>query len=234
MTEITISATDGSGSFFAYVAAPATVEKAPAILIIQEIFGVNGFLRAIADGWAAKGYLAIVPDLFWRIEPRIELTDQSEAEWKRAFELYQAFDVAKGVADIQATLDAIRALPACTGKVGTVGYCLGGKLAYLAACQGDADCNVSYYGVGIERDLHEALTLKRPYLCHIAENDSFVPPAAQQEINTCLRSINHVAVYTYPGVDHAFARIGGANWNDLAAALANQRTEDFFERHLIG
>lgn len=232
MSEITIAAKDGSGSFFAYVAAPENVEKAPAILIIQEIFGVNGFLRTIADQWAAKGYLAIVPDLFWRIEPRIELTDKTDAEWQRAFQLFQAFDVPKGIEDIQATLDGIRAQPGFGGKVGTVGYCLGGKLAYLAACLCDADCNVSYYGVGIEKDLHEALTLTKPYLCHIAENDSYVPPQAQQEINTCLRSINHIAVYTYPGVDHAFARLEGANWNELAAALANQRTEDFFEKHL--
>src|SRR5579872_4148544 len=113
------------GAFSAYVASPAAA-RSPAIVVLQEIFGVNAVMRQTCDALAAQGYLAVCPDLFWRIEPGIDITDQSEAEWKRAFELYGAFDVEKGMADIASAIDAVRARPDCTGKVGAVGYCLGG------------------------------------------------------------------------------------------------------------
>lgn len=113
------------GAFGAYVARP-TADKAPAVVVIQEIFGVNAVMRGVADWLASAGFLAVCPDLFWRIEPGIDITDQSDAEWKKAFELYNAFDVDAGVKDIAATIDAIRQDPRCTGKVGAVGFCLGG------------------------------------------------------------------------------------------------------------
>src|SRR5690606_11793845 len=106
----TVTIETGAGSFTAYVARPAAA-KAPAIVVIQEIFGVNAVMRQITDDLAAQGYLAICPDLFWRIEPGIDITDQSEAEWAKAFELFNAFDVDKGVEDIQATIDKVRADP---------------------------------------------------------------------------------------------------------------------------
>ena len=144
---VTIKTPDGD--FAAYIARPEAA-KAPAMLVIQEIFGVNAVMRAIADDYAAAGYLAICPDLFWRIEPGIDITDQSEAEWKRAFELFNAFDVDAGVQDIAATISHIRADPGCRGKVGAVGFCLGGLLAFLTATRTDVDAAVGYYGVGIE------------------------------------------------------------------------------------
>src|SRR5687768_11370490 len=137
------------GDFSAYVARP-TAAKAPAVVVIQEIFGVNKVMRDITDGLASEGYLAICPDLFWRIEPGIDITDKSEAEWKRAFELFNAFDVDQGVKDIQATITKARADAQCSGKVGAVGFCLGGKLAFLTATRTDVDAAVSYYGVGLE------------------------------------------------------------------------------------
>ncbi|WP_293677478.1 dienelactone hydrolase family protein, partial [uncultured Phenylobacterium sp.] len=148
------------GEFSAYVARPAKA-KAPAVVVIQEIFGVNQVMRDITDGLAAQGYLAICPDLFWRIEPGIDITDRSEAEWKRAFELFNAFDVEAGVKDIQATVTKIRADPGSNDKVGAVGFCLGGLLAFLTAMETDADCAVSYYGVGIENRLDEVDKLTR-------------------------------------------------------------------------
>src|SRR5678816_4063876 len=139
---ITIKTPDGE--FSAYVARPG-VTKAPAVVVIQEIFGVNQVMRDITDGLAAQGYLAICPDLFWRIEPDIDITDQSEAEWKRAFELFNAFDVETGVKDIQATITVIRADIQSNDKVGAVGFCLGGLLAFLTATRTDVDAAVSYY-----------------------------------------------------------------------------------------
>ncbi len=225
----TISTPDGE--FSAYVARPKA-DKAPAVVVIQEIFGVNAVMRGIADEIADAGYLAICPDLFWRIEPGIDITDQSEAEWKKAFQLYQAFDVEQGVEDIAATIAKVRADPGCNGKVGAVGFCLGGLLAYLTGTRTDADASVAYYGVGIENFVGEAKTLANPVMLHIAEEDEFVPKEAQAKIKAALADNSRVSIYSYPGRDHAFARKGGAHYDADDAAKAQARTLDFFQRNL--
>ncbi len=226
---LTVNTPDGA--FSAYVARPAAA-KAPAIVVIQEIFGVNAVMRAICDDLAAQGYLAVCPDLFWRIEPGIDITDQSDAEWKRAFELFNAFDVDAGVRDIAATLEVVRGDPGCSGKVGAVGFCLGGLLAFLTATRTDVDASVGYYGVGIERFTGEAEKLATPLLLHVAEEDQFVPKAAQELIINALKNHPQVEIHTYPGRDHAFARVGGAHYDAADAAIAQGRTLDFFKRHL--
>lgn len=152
--DITLTATD-DGKFGAYLASPDSGTGA-GVVVLQEIFGINKVMRDIADGLASDGYFAIVPDLFWRQEPGIQLTDQTEADWARAFELYQGFDENSGIEDAKVALAYIRSVPGCIGKVGSVGYCLGGKLAYLMATRSDTDCSVGYYGVGIEKALREA------------------------------------------------------------------------------
>jgi carboxymethylenebutenolidase len=226
-----LSVATPDGAFSAYVARPAAA-KAPAIVVIQEIFGVNAVMRAICDDLAAQGYLAICPDLFWRIEPGIDITDQSDADWKRAFELFNAFDVDAGVKDIAATIDLIRAEPGCNGKVGAVGFCLGGLLAFLTATRTDVDASVGYYGVGIERYTAEAEKLASPLLLHIADEDQFVPKPAQALIIAALKNHPQVELHTYPGRDHAFARKGGAHYDAQDAAVAEGRTLGFFKKHL--
>jgi carboxymethylenebutenolidase len=223
--------TTEDGTFGAYVARPSR-SPAPAVVVIQEIFGVNQVMRDITDGLAAEGYLAICPDLFWRIEPDIDITDHSEAEWKRAFELFNAFDVEAGMTDIAATIDLIRADPGCNGKVGAVGYCLGGMLAFLTATRTDADASVSYYGVGIDSRLAEAEKLANPLLLHIAEEDEFTPPAARDAILRALKDHPQIEIHTYPGRNHAFARVGGEHYDEADARLANGRTLTFFRKHL--
>jgi carboxymethylenebutenolidase len=225
----TISTPDGV--FSAYVSRPAAAQ-APTVVVIQEIFGVNAVMRGIADQFAGAGFLAICPDLFWRIEPGIDITDRSEAEWKRAFELYNAFDVDAGVRDIAATVTHVRGDPGCAGKVGAVGYCLGGLLAYLTATRTDADAAVAYYGVGIDRYTAEADRLAAPLLLHIAEEDQFVPKEAQTLILSALKNHAHVQAYQYPGCDHAFARTGGDHYDAEAAALAWSRTLAVFNQAL--
>ncbi len=224
---ITIRTPDGEMS--AYLARPAAA-KAPAIVVIQEIFGVNQVMREITDGLAGQGYLAVCPDLFWRIEPGIDITDKSEAEWKRAFELFNAFDVDKGVRDIQSTIEKIRLDEACTGKVGAVGFCLGGLLAYLTATRTDANAAVSYYGVGIENRTAEAAKLHTPLMLHIAEEDGFVPKPAQAAIVKALSG--KAEIHTYPGRDHAFARHGGEHYHAEDAERAGRRSLDFFSKAL--
>ena len=227
---MTVSTADGS--FGTYVAAPSGEGPFPAVLVIQEIYGVNAVMRGVADHFAGSGYLAVCPDLFWRIEPGIDLTDQTDAGNKRAFELFGIFDVDKGVEDIAATLKAIRADPHCNGKVGAVGYCLGGLLAYLTATRTDVDASVGYYGVSIDGRLAEVEKLAAPLMLHIAEEDEFVDKAAQARMSAGLGAHPHVTLHTYPDRSHAFARVGGAHYDAADATLANGRTEAFFKKAL--
>jgi carboxymethylenebutenolidase len=223
--------TTQDGSFSAYVARPKAA-SAPAVVVLQEIFGVNQVMRDITDGLAGQGYLAICPDLFWRIEPGVDITDHSEAEWKKAFALMNAFDVDAGVKDIAATIALIRKDPGCNGKVGAVGFCLGGQLAFLTATRTDADASVSYYGVGLENRVAEAEKLARPLMLHIAEEDQFTPKEAQAVILQALKDHPCIEIHTYPGCDHAFARPGGEHYDEAAAKLAGGRTLQFFQKHL--
>ena len=229
MSGDTIAIETPDGNFTGYLAKPAT-GTGPGIVVIQEIFGVNKVMRDLCDGLAGKGYMALCPDLFWRIEPGIDITDQSEAEWKKAFDLFGKFDVDKGVADIAATIRTLR--PLSSGKVGTVGYCLGGRLAYLAATRTTTDASVGYYGVNIQNRLDDARGIKKPLMLHIAGKDEFVPPEAQEAVVAGLRDNSHVTIHRYPEMDHAFARPGGAHYDKATADEANDRTLKFFARHL--
>lgn len=230
MPEISITATDG-GTFSAYLAKPAS-GHGPGIIVAQEIFGVNQVMRDICDGLAEQGYLAVCPDLFWRQEPNIQLTDKTEADWAKAFELYKGFSEVKGVIDLIATVNHVRTMEGCNGRVGVIGYCLGGKLAYLMATRSNADCVVGYYGVGIEKNLDEATAITKPLMLHIAEQDQFCPKEAQDQIREAMAKISPATVFTYAGRDHAFARVGGEHYDEDAATLANKRTEDFLAENL--
>jgi carboxymethylenebutenolidase len=228
---VEIKAAD-NGRFNAYIARRKNAENAPAVVVIQEIFGINHVMREICDDLAKQGYVAICPDLFWRQEPGIQLTDKSEAEWARAFELFNGFNVDLGVEDLKSTLDFIRHDDGTNGKAGTIGYCLGGKLAYLMAARSDADCNVSYYGVGLDALLDEADNITKPLLMHVAELDKFVPPVAREKILDALTGKENITLHVYQGVDHAFARVGGEHYDPAMAATANDRTASFLNKHL--
>ena len=232
MPDITIAAPDG-GSFKAYLAMPARTPAA-GLVLIQEIFGVNQVMRELADGYAKQGYIVACPDLFWRIEPGVQITDKSQAEWDKAFELMNKFlpDFAKGVGDIQATITHVRGMKECTGKVGTVGYCLGGSLAYATSFFTDSDASVGYYPVQIDDYLGQVPNIKKPLMLHIAEKDGFCPPESQKKIKDALATNKLCTSHSYPAVDHAFARAGGANYNEAAAKQANERTAAFFKQHL--
>ncbi|MBW9107423.1 dienelactone hydrolase family protein [Paraburkholderia phenoliruptrix] len=219
----TIQIKCADGSFSGYLATPAS-GKGPGLVVCQEIFGVNANMRRVADYYAEEGYTVLVPDLYWRLAPGIELEDHGE-DMQRAFGLCQQFDQAKGVEDIGAAIAALRERPEFVGQVGVLGFCLGGKLAYLAACRLDGvACAVGYYGVGIEQALGEAANLNGRLVLHIAEKDGFCPPEAQAAIREGLGGRENVELYVYQGVDHAFARIGGAHFDKSAALIALQRS----------
>ncbi len=220
------------GAFNCYVARPAAAAAAPVIVIIQEIFGINAGMRSIADAYAAKGYIAVAPDLFWRAEPGIELDADKPDDLTRAFALYGSYDVAKGVQDIGATVAAARTLEGSTGKVGVTGFCLGGLLTFLSAAGTDADAFAAYYGGGMDQHLDKVAHITRPLLVHLAGDDAYIGPDAQAAITASLAGKPDTDVHIYPGCDHAFARPGGAHENVNAASLANARTDAFFQRHL--
>jgi carboxymethylenebutenolidase len=220
------------GDFDAYVATPDGPGPWPAVVAIQEIFGVNAVMRGTCDRLAAQGYLAVCPDLFWRLKPGIDISDKTEAEWKEALGYMNAFDLDKGIEDISATIARVREDDRCTGKVGAVGYCLGGLLAFLTATRTDVDAAVGYYGVNIQNYLGEAEKLAEPLMLHIAGEDGFVPKEAQARIKAGLQNHANVTIHVYPGRDHAFARPGGANFDAADAELANQRTAEFLNRNL--
>lgn len=231
MPEVMIDAADG-GRFSAYIAEPAGTGTAPGLIVIQEIFGVNENIRRLCDEFAAAGYVALAPDLFWRQEPGVQLDSTTQEGWDRAFAFYRGFSETKGTEDLIAALAWLRDQPRVGDKVGAVGWCLGGKLAYLMATRSDSDATVGYYGVGIEGSVGEAGAITKPLLLHIAEKDGFCPPEAQIKIRDGLAPITHVTIHTYAGVDHAFARKGGDHYDAAAATLADQRTADFLAANL--
>ena len=225
MSEIKINATDGSGSFAALVEAPQQ-KPTGAVVLIQEIFGVNDAMRATAKWVADLGFIAVCPDLFWRQEPGVDITDKTEAEWKRAFALMQGFDQKKGVEDLKATLAVARELPDCNGRAGTMGYCLGGRLAFMMAEESDADVNISYYGVGLDSLIDGLGRVSKPLVVHIADLDEFFPAEGRQKVAAAAKGNAHIATYNYPGANHAFARVNGVHWSGRAAAIANGRSTE--------
>jgi carboxymethylenebutenolidase len=227
---IRISTLEGDGSFSAYCARPESEPRA-AIVVIQEIFGVNAGIRRKCDRLAADGYLALAPDLFWRLEPGVELDPDVEAEFSRGLELMGRFDQEQAVADIEATIRQARN-EAGVPKVGVVGYCLGGRLAFMVAARTDADASVGYYPVGIPELLREKHAIARPLMLHIAGADHFVPPEQQRAIHAGLDDHPKVTLHDYPGEDHGFATETGKRRSEQAADLADSRTAAFFAEHL--
>lgn len=227
---VRISTLEGDDSFSAYCARP-TGEPRAAIVVIQEIFGVNAGIRRKCDRLAADGYLALAPDLFWRLEPGIELDPDIEPEFKRALELLGRCEQDLAVRDIEATIRHARSALGVE-KVGVVGYCLGGRLAYMVAARTDADASVGYYAVGLPDLLREKHAIANPLMLHLAGADHFVPPEQQQAIHAELDDHPKVTLHDYPGEDHGFATEMGRRRSEEAAQLADSRTAAFFAEHL--
>ncbi len=217
------------GAFKAYVARPSGAPKG-AVVVVQEIFGVNAVMRGKADWLAREGFLAVAPDLFWRIKPGIDLTDQSEAEWKQALDYMSQLDKNASVKDVAATLAWARSQG--VSKAGVMGYCMGGYIAFLAACRTDTDATVAYHGGGIHTALGEAGGIKKPLMLHNPMKDGFIPVEALNTIRETLKSNPLVTVHEYAEQDHAFTREGSAHYDADATKLADGRTVAFFNANL--
>ncbi|WP_086606893.1 dienelactone hydrolase family protein [Erythrobacter donghaensis] len=221
---------EGDAQFGAYVAQPEGTPKA-AIIVIQEIFGVNPGIRQKCDKFAAEGYLAVAPDLFWRLQPEVSLDPDVESEFQTALDLMGKFNQDAGIRDIEATIHHIRRTMG-VAKVGCVGYCLGGRLAYMTAARTDIDASVGYYGVGIDGLLGEKHAIAHPLMLHIPTADGFVSRETQAAMHEGLDDHPKVTLHDYEGLDHGFATEHGKRRDEAAANLADGRTAAFFVEHL--
>jgi carboxymethylenebutenolidase len=219
------------GEFHAYIAWPAKL-PAPAIVVLQELFGVNADIRAHCDELAAQGFIAMAPDLFWRQEPGVDLNVRSEDDWQHGLRLYAAYDRNAGAKDIMETVRTAVELPESTGKVALQGYCLGALMAFITAARYEVDAAVAYHGGDTEKYLGEVGGLQAPLLMHLGEEDEFISKPAQAQIKAALAGKPNATVYSYPGQRHAFSRHNGAHYNAAAATLADRRTSEFLQREL--
>ena len=228
--QITIQGRDGS--FKAYIAKPSVL-PAPAVVVLQEVFGVNADIRGHCDEIAGQGFIAVAPDLYWRQEPGIDLDASSDADWQHAVRLYQDYDRDTGAKDVRDAAAVVADLPDCTGRVGLLGYCFGGLMVFLTAARYGTDAGVAFHGGDTEKYLDEVDELDSALLMHLAEEDEFISKAAQAEIKVALATKPTAVVYSYPGQYHAFSRHNGAHYNADAANLANKRSYEFLRQHLF-
>jgi carboxymethylenebutenolidase len=226
---INIQAADG-GTFKGYLALPKS-GRGPGLIVIQEIFGVNHHIRAVADSYAEQGYVVLAPDMFWRIQPGFEC-GYGPDDMTKAFAEVQKYNTDQGVHDLGDAIKSLKALPECTGKVGVVGYCFGGKMSYLAAARLGVDAAVGYYGGGIDGYLSEAGNVKCPLILHFGELDKHITPEVVAKIKQAFAGNSHVQIYTYAGADHGFNCTERASYNPEAAKLALTRSLELFKKAL--
>ncbi|MGF6413548.1 dienelactone hydrolase family protein [Paraburkholderia sp. MM5482-R1] len=226
---IQISAEDGQ-AFSAYLAKPKN-GSGPGLILLQEIFGINGYMKSMADRFAEEGYVVVVPDLFWRMKPGVVL-GYSDEDFAAALDYNERLSIDLAVADIQSTAKALRALSQHGSKIGALGYCLGGKLAMLAASRTDVDCAVSYYGVGLDAYLHEVPSIRCPMVFHFAGEDAFCPQETREKIQAALSSNAAIEQYVYAGCDHAFATSEREHFDKPAAMMAYSRSLSMLRRIL--
>lgn len=220
-----IEVAGNDGKFGAYLSLPPK-GKGPGLVVIQEIFGVNTHIRAVADQYALDGYTVLAPDIFWRQAPRVEL-GYGEADFGKGFGFYQKTDFGKAAADVASTVKALRALPECTGKVASLGFCMGGLLSFLAAATAGVDAAVCYYGGGIHDQLAQVEKIKSPILLHFAEKDGFIPMSAVEATQKAFAGHKNATIQVYPGVDHGFNCWERVPYDQRASALAHGRSLQF-------
>ncbi len=226
---IKIKTTDNK-EFSGYLSKPPS-GKGPGLLLVQEIFGINSHIREVADLYAQEGFVVLAPDLFWRVQPGVELGYNSE-DFAKGLDLYGKLDMNQALSDLSDAINTLKELPAVAGKVGAVGYCLGGNISYRLASRGKVDAAVSYYGGGIDQALDEAKNLHCPLLMHFADLDKYISADAVKNISTSLANKPAVKIYTYSNVDHGFNCDQRSTYNRQAAMLAYSRSAAFLHKHL--
>lgn len=229
-TNSAVPSLKGDQSIPVYVASPEGAPKA-AIIVYPEIFGVNKGIRKKADDWASKGYLAVAPDVFWRQQPGIDLDADVPADLDKGLGFMGSHDFDQGIEDVEAIIHWIRR-ERSVPKVGFIGYCMGGRVAYMAAARTDVDVSVGYYGVAIDEMLGEKHAIANPLMLHIPTADGFNPPEKQKAIHDGLDDHPRVTLHDYEGLDHGFATEFGARRDEAGARLADERTAAFIAQHI--
>lgn len=217
------------GGFDAYLALPRS-GHGPPLLLLQEIFGVNAHIRGVAEQYAADGYVVLAPDLFWRQGRRLEF-GYDEADWGRAAQCMQRADVAQAQADIGAAAAALRATPGAEGRLAVLGYCWGGRMAFLALANGHADHAVAYYGGGIQHCLERADDIRAPLLMHFGGRDTHIPAAAVRSIAERFDARQQVEIHVYPEAEHGFNCSHRDTYHQRSAAEAHGNTLLFLSEH---
>lgn len=229
--ERNISINIGDGSIGAFVATP-NVLTAPVVVVLHEVFGVNNDMRESCRELAERGFIALAPDLFWRQEAGLDLSQWSQEEWEKGLALYNAYDRDQGAKDIAAVMKFAKSMPDSTGKVGVMGYCLGGLMTFLVSARYGSDASVAYYPGGADKYMAEAVSVTGPIIVHLAEEDEFIPKQAQATIREAFANSANAQTYSYAGQNHAFARHTGSHYDAEAAARANGRTWEFLRSQL--
>ncbi len=220
---------DIAPGFAGYLALPPG-GRGPGLVLWQEIFGVNEHIRTVAEQYALDGFVVLAPDAFWRQAPRVEL-GYAGADFERAITLMKAYAPEQALADAAAAVQALRARPELTGRVGSFGYCMGGRLAYLTAATTGIDAAVAYYGGGIHLQLERAAGIRCPIQFHYAEHDDNIPLTAVQQVRDAM-STRPAEVHVYPGAHHGFNCWARGSYHAPSAALAHGRSLAFLAQHL--
>lgn len=236
MGEMVTLGSENGRDFQGYLARPRQAQG-PGVVVLQEIFGVNAFIRSVADRFAAAGFFSLAPELYWRQQSGVQLNSDDPEDVQRALALLGGLTEEQTVADCERAVHYLRAQPGVTGKCAAMGYCLGGKLSYLLAARSSIDAGIAYYGTYIQHALHEAANMKAPILLHIAAEDVLCPPEAQQQIIARMNEVRpsmstDIDVFIYEGAKHGFSRTDRSCYTEAAAQLADQRTLQFLQKHL--
>jgi len=219
------------GDFDGWLYAPDSTPR-PGIVMIPEIFGVNAGIGETAERYSREGFAVLAIDIFWRLQRRVNL-GYSKEEFEQARSFHQRFDYSAGVADMQAAISTLRARPECNGKVGVVGFCLGGTMSYLAGSRTDADAAVGYYGTRIDNFLADGPRIQHPTMLHLGRLDHRTPPPVIQQINEAVKSNPNVVVHAYDDVGHAFANHHRPDtYNPEITRQADARTFSLFRSEL--
>jgi len=222
----------GRQTFKAYLATPDLPNPRPGVLVVQEIFGVNSHIRSVADRVAEAGYVALAPDLFWRVQPGFEV-GYTPDDIAKGREVRGKMDMEQVMGDMKATLDVLKARPETKGKkTGVMGFCWGGLITYLSACRFQPDASSAYYGGGVVNHLKEAEKLANPIMFHFGELDKGIPMSEVEQVQAAMRSKKDATVFVYPGADHGFHCDQRGSYHAASAAKAWQRTMEFFGKHL--
>jgi carboxymethylenebutenolidase len=222
--------TDNGNNFRGYLSLPPT-GSGPGIVLIQEIWGVNSHIQAVADQYALDGYVVLAPDVFWRLSPGVNL-NYDEAGSNQAFDYMKRLDFPLAVHDLTTAVRKLRSLPETRGGVASLGYCMGGLLSYLCAANAGVDAAVCYYGGGINNHLDQAAKISCPILMHFAEKDHFIPHSAIEQVKAAFANAKNAVIETYPDVDHGFNCWQRPSYNQKASAIAHGMSLSFLGKVL--